>query len=102
MIQATASGSNLEGQITVIQKVLEDRRKVTDELNKAIRAATPAIWVASIVIPGVFVATMLLDDNARKFWFTSFASWVCLGVVLAFYTLGVWLSKKLVDNIKNL
>lgn len=102
MIQATGSGTNLENQITVIQKVLDARRKVSDELAKAVRSATPAIWVASFVIPAVFIATLFLDPGAKAFWFTDILSWAALIAVVALYGVGVWMSKKLVDSIKNL
>lgn len=102
MIQATGTGANLEDQLTVIQNVLEARRKVSDELSKAIRSATPAIWVASFVIPITFVVTYMMDTNASKFWFTDIISWAALGAVGILYLAGIWLSKKLVDNIKNL
>lgn len=102
MIQATATGANLESQITVIQHVLEARRKVSDELAKAIRSAMPAIYIASVVIPGAFIFSLFFDTNAANFWFKEPISWAALAGVVAFYTVGVWLSKKLVDNIKNL
>lgn len=102
MIQANSSGANLEGQITVIQHVLEARRKVSDELAKAVRSAMPAIWIASVVIPGAFLFSLFADRNAANFWFKEPLSWAALAAVVLFYALGVWLSKKLVDNIKNL
>lgn len=102
MIQATTTGANLESQITVIQHVLEARRKVSDELAKAIRSAMPAIYIASVVIPGAFIFSLFFDANAANFWFKEPISWAALAGVVAFYTVGVWLSKKLVDNIKNL
>ena len=102
MIQATGTGANLENQITVIQKVLEARRKVSDELAKAVRSAMPAIWIASVVIPGAFIFSLMADTNAANFWFKDPLSWAALAGVVFFYGLGVWLSKKLVDNIRNL
>lgn len=102
MIQAANSGANLEGQITVIQNVLEARRKVSDELAKAARSAAPAIWVASVVIPGTFIGMYFMDPNARGFWFNDILSWAALAGVIFLYIIGVWMSKKLVDNIKNL
>lgn len=102
MIQASATGANLEKQITVIQEVLFARSKVTDELAKAVRSASPAIWVASFIIPAVFIGTLFIDPNAKLFWFKQPISWAGLATVALLYTFGVWMSKKLVDNIKNL
>lgn len=102
MIQASGTGTNLENQITVIQKVLEDRRKVSDELSKAVRSATPAIWVASVVLPAVFLATLFMDPSAKDFWFVDPLSYAALALVLLLYGGGVFLSKRMVDGIKNL
>lgn len=102
MIQASTSGANLEEQITIIQGVLESRQKVTDELDKAVRSAAPAIWVASFVIPAVFLGTLMIDAGAKAFWFKDPLSWAALVAVFLFYTFGVFMSKKLVDGIRNL
>lgn len=102
MIQASGTGTNLETQITVIQKVLEDRRKVSDELSKAVRSATPAIWVASFVLPAVFIATLIMDPTSKSFWFVDPLSYAALAMVLLLYGGGIFLSKRMVDGIKNL
>lgn len=102
MIQAADTGSSLEKQITVIQKVLESRRKVSDEITRSIRSATPVIWVSSFVIPGSLIFSYISDPNARNFWFKQPLSWAALGAVIILYLAGVWLVKKLVDGIKNL
>lgn len=102
MIQASASGANLENQITVIQKVLEARRKISDELAKATRSSSAAIWVATLVLPTTFVATLFLDANSAEFWFHGIISWVAFALIVILYFVGVLMCKKLVDNIKNL
>lgn len=101
MKQAAESGANMEQQITVIQDVLVQRQKVTNEIQQAVSAASPAIWLASITIPAVFVITTLFDSNAKAFWFKEPISWAILAVVIMLYALGIWLSRKFVDNIKN-
>jgi tight adherence protein B len=102
MIQAQASGTNLEDQIKTIQKVLEARRKLSDELNKAVRSAMPAIWVSSVVIPVAFLFTYFADPAAQAFWFVDPISWIAIGAVVVLYAVGVFLSKKLIDSIRNL
>lgn len=102
MIQASSAGANIEAQITTIQKVLKARSEVSDALNKAIKSVQPSIWIASVVIPGVFVVTYLADPNSRAFWFVVPFSWIALGAVGALWGLGIWMSKRLVDSIKNI
>lgn len=102
MIQANKAGANIEAQITTIQKVLKARSEVSDALNKAIKSVQPSIWIASIVIPGVFVVTYMMDPNSREFWFIHPFSWIALSGIIGLWALGIWLSKKLVDSIKNI
>lgn len=102
LIQAAGTGTNLEDQITVIQGVLDSRREVSSELAKAVSSATPAIWVASIIIPVMFVSTIVLNPESQKFWFHGVFSWVCFILVVVIYGIGIYFSKRLVDNIKNL
>lgn len=102
MIQASNAGANIEAQITTIQKVLKARSEVSDALNKAVKSVQPSMWIASIVIPGTFVATYLMDPNSRDFWFITPMSWIALAAVGILWGAGIWLSKKLVDSIKNI
>lgn len=102
MIQASAAGANLEAQITKIQEVLEARREVSDTLSKAVKSVQPSIWIASIVIPGTFMATYFMDPNAIDFWFIHPLSWAGLAGIGILWGTGVWGSKKLVDSIKNI
>lgn len=102
MIQATASGANLEPQIETIQNVLDARREVTDEVNKAARSASPAIWASSIAIPGAFIAIFFGDPTASAFWFVNPISWALLAVIGGLWGLGVWLSRRMVSSIRNI
>lgn len=102
MIQATASGANLEPQIETIQSVLDARREVTDEINKAARSASPAIWASSIAIPGAFIAIFFGDPNAANFWFVNPISWAFLAVIAGLWGLGVWLARRMVSSIRNI
>lgn len=101
MIQATTSGSNLEHQLDSIQRVLESRRKVSSEINKAVQSAMPAMWVSSLAIPILFIASYLQSATAREFWFTDPISYIVLIGVGILYGASMWLVKGQVDKIKN-
>lgn len=101
MIQATTSGSNLEHQLDSIQRVLDSRRKVTSEINKAVKAAQPAMWVSTIAIPFLFIVSYMQSATAREFWFNDPISYVVLVAVLVLYGASMWLVKGQVDKIKN-
>lgn len=102
IIQAADSGANMEDQLNTIKGILDSRRQVTNEITKAVKAVSPALWVSSIAIPGLFVAMYIIDAQAKAFWFVDPLSWAGLGTVGLLYGFGVMITKKLVDNIKNI
>lgn len=102
MIQASSSGANMEEQLVTIQRVIEARRKVADEIEKAVKTTQPAIWLSSFVIPGLFLASYFIDRSAQAFWFKDPFSWIALGVVIGLYLLGIFLVKKAVNKIRDL
>lgn len=101
MLQAVASGTNLEKQLTVIQAQLTHRRRINAELNKAVKSATPALWVATFTLPGFFIFTLLFSPSAKEFWFKDPLSYAVFAIVVALYLASVFFSKRLVDKIKN-
>lgn len=102
MIQATSSGANLENQLDSIQNVLKARREVEDEINQAVQSATPAMWIASLAIPGVFLASIILDSSAREFWLTQPIAWGILAVVAVLYGVSMYMVRGQVEKIKNI
>lgn len=102
MIQATNSGANLEGQIVTIQKVLDQRQIITDEINKAAKSASPSMWAASIAIPATFIALFFGDANAQSFWFVNPISWALFALIIGLWIAGILLSRRLVTNIRNM
>lgn len=102
MIQATSSGANLIDQLDSIQTVLEARRKVEDEINQAVQSAIPAMWIASLAIPGVFLGSVLLDDSAREFWLTQPIAWAILVGVAILYGISMFLVRGQIEKIKNI
>lgn len=102
MIQASFTGANLEQQITTVQSVLDNRRKLTAEREKAVKSVMPSIYVSTFVLPGTFIAMYFLNSGVRDFWFHGIISWIALAVIIGLYVAGVWFSKMLVDNIRKL
>lgn len=102
ILQAVATGANLEGQIDTIQRVLEERQKVNDELNRAVSSATPSMYIASIAIPAVFFATYFMNEATRDYWFVHPTSWLALIGVVLLWVLGMFMSKKQIDKIREL
>lgn len=103
LIQASETGqTSIEGQLTKIQEVLDSRRKVNDEIARAVRSAMPAIGISATVTPATFFIIYITNPTAQEFWFVEPLSWVALIAVGVLYAVGLWMSKRMVDNVKNI
>jgi tight adherence protein B len=102
MKQASGTGSTLEDQLTVIQKVISDKKKASDEQKKAARNGIVSIWVSAAVTPISFIGLYFMNADAQRFWFVEPVSWAALAIVGLLYALGIMGTRKLVNNIKDL
>jgi Flp pilus assembly protein TadB len=102
LIQAAATGSNIEPQIITIQHTIEQRKKASDEVTKAVKATLPSIYVASFAIPVSLFGAYLLAPDAKQFWFHKAASWVVLLIVGVLWGAGLFFTRKMVNKIRNL
>lgn len=99
---AASYGANLEAHIDIIQETLVERQKLSNKLASASKQATPSIVVSSIIIPGLFLFTYFSSPDAQDFWFVTPVSWIAFIFVAGLYGGGVFMSKKMVDNIKKI
>lgn len=102
MIQAASSGASMTMQIDNIQKVLEERRRVSSEIDKAVKSVAPAMWLAGLVIPIMFVVSYFIDGAAQDFWFSTLMGWAGFGTVIALYVAGLIITKNQVDKVRNI
>lgn len=102
MIQASTSGSSMIMQLDNIQKVLEARREVANEIDVAVKAVSPALWLAGLVIPVMFVVSYFMDTAARGFWFQGTVAWIGFFAVVALYIIGLIMTKNQVDKVRNI
>lgn len=102
MIQAASSGASMTMQIDNIQKVLEERRRVSSEIDKAVKSVAPAMWLAGLVIPIMFVVSYFIDGAAQDFWFSTLLGWAGFGIVIALYVAGLVITKNQVDKVRNI
>lgn len=102
MIQAASSGASMTMQIDNIQKVLEERRRVSSEIDKAVKSVAPAMWLAGLVIPIMFVVSYFIDGAAQDFWFSTLLGWAGFGIVIALYVAGLIITKNQVDKVRNI
>lgn len=102
MIQASISGSSMIMQIDNIQKVLEERRKVASEIDTSVKAVSPALWLAGLVIPVMFFVSYFLDSSAQDFWFKTGLSWIGFFGIVGLYVAGLIMTKNQVNKVRNI
>lgn len=80
---ASASGSNIEEQIEVIEEIIKDKQKIERKKKLGINENKPLFYIAAAFVPISFVGSYLLSDMHRTYWFTTPASYlILLGVVI--------------------
>lgn len=102
MIQASSTGTSLEKQIDTIQHVVVEQQKISDEIGKAVRTSNITMGFATFVIPGTFIATYLIDPTVRDFWFVHPLSWIALIGAVGLYVVGMFFTRKFVNDVKKL
>lgn len=99
---ASMYGADLEKQIDVIQNVLAERQKIAGKMATAARSARPAMFVSSLIIPGMFFFIYLFYEQAQDFWFVDPLSYIALILIILLYAAGIWFTKMMVDGIKKM
>ena len=95
-------GSNLENQITIIEKLIVDKQELDTKLESAVTENKPLIYVSSICIPGLFIFMYFLNTQARLFWFKTLLSWFLLFIIAIVFALGMWLANRVVNNVRKM
>lgn len=95
-------GKDLTEELEIISDVVDKRMEVSRHLKTAVSSIMPTVWVATIMLPGLFLYTYIAQPISRQFWFHGFLSWIVLFVIIGLYALGMWTCKHLIDKIKAL
>lgn len=102
IVLVNESGKDMNEQLGIIQDIVDSRMEVERHLKQAIAQVMPTIYVATALIPFMFLYTYITQPIAKQFWFHSILSWIVLLVVIGIYILGIWFAKHQVDNIRKL
>ena len=94
-------GANLEEQITNIEEMVEANKELDRQLDKAISENTPLLYVASALIPGLFMIMYIMNETVRDFWFKNFISWVAFFVIIGIFGIGVFFSNRVINKAKK-
>lgn len=102
IVLVNESGKDINEQLGIIQDIVDARMEVERHLKQAIAQVMPTIYVATALIPFMFLYTYITQPIAKQFWFHSIMSWIVFLVVVGIYALGIWFAKHQVDNIRKL
>lgn len=97
---ASASGSNIENQLEIIEEIIEDKQAIERKKKLGINENRPLFIVSALFVPISFVGSYFLSEMHRAYWFQSTASWVVLiGIIItmAIASYATWKIIKRVD-----
>lgn len=100
MIQATKSGSGIISQIDNIQRVMQMRREVAQEIHQAVKKAMSTIVGAFVIIPGMFLFS--LTQDASNYYFEHPMSYLTTGVAIIIFTGTMLKIRKSINDVKAL
>lgn len=98
---AIKSGTNLDPLIAIIQNIVVQRNRIANALAAAVAQAQPAIWVTGVMIPAALIWSFYSSPENMAFWTSFPMGIICLGIVAAFYALGMFLVRKQIEKVKK-
>lgn len=99
---STEVGANLEEQIEVIEKMIQDRQALTRKMDSAVAENMPILYVAGAAIPFLFIYMYFTNEQVRAFWFHSLLSWVVFVLIFIVCGIGGWAGNKVIKSVRNM
>lgn len=94
-------GANLEGQLTIIEEMMEANRDLNSQMDKAVADNKPLLYVSAAVLPIIFIFMYMTNEATRNFWFKNVISWVVFIFVIVLYGGAVFLSNKFIKDLEE-
>lgn len=98
---ASASGSNIEKQIDIIEEIIEDKQFLARKKRLGINENKSLFVAASLFIPGAFVGSYFMSDMHRDFWFDSTFSWIVLVSVVVIMSISIFATWKIIQKVED-
>lgn len=99
---STIVGSNLEEQITIIEKMISDKQELSRKIDSAVAQNTPILYVIAVAIPFLFVFMYWKDASVRAFWFHSLISWVLFFLVFIICGVGIYVGNRIIQSVRKM
>lgn len=96
---ASASGSNIENQIEIIEDIIEDKQAIERKKKLGINENRPLFIVSSVFIPVSFIGSYLMSDMHRDYWFSTPMSWLLLIGVLIAMLISTYATWKVIQKV---
>lgn len=97
---AVQSGSDLDPQLEIIQKIMVQRTRITQRLAAAVAEVTPSIWVSALIIPFGLGWSLYSSETNRDFWMSGMGI-ICLAIIAVLYVAGMFISRRFVRSVEN-
>lgn len=97
---AIQSGSDLDPQLKVIEDMMSQRSRLAQKLASAVAEVQPSIYLSAVFVPAGFIYSYVSSEVNREFW-GSFLGILALAAVAVLYVAGLFLTRKIVNNVEN-
>lgn len=96
---ASASGSNIEEQIEIIEDIIKSKQIIERKKRLGVNENKPLFYVAALMIPASFVGTYLISDLHKDYWFSTPTSYLILLGIVIVMGLSSWLTWKVIQRV---
>lgn len=97
---ASASGSNIEPQIEIIEEIIEDKQIMERKKRLGVNENKPLFLVAGLFVPISFIGSYFLSEIHRDFWFKTNLSWFVIFGVLFITIISIYATWKIIQKIE--
>lgn len=97
---AIQSGSDLDPQLKIIEEIMGQRARLAQKLAAAVAEVQPSIYLSAVFVPAGFIYSYVSSEVNREFW-GSFLGILFIGAVALLYVAGLFLTRKIVNNVEN-
>lgn len=97
---ASASGSNIEPQIEIIEEIIEAKQVMERKKKLGVNENKPLFIVAGLFVPISFFGSYSMSEMHRDFWFNSTLSWLIILGIVILTAISVFATWKIIEKVE--
>lgn len=97
---ASASGSNIEEQIEIIEEIIQDKQRIERKKKLGVNENKPLFFVAAAFVPISFFGSYFLSDMHKNYWFSTTTSYLILIGIIILMALSSWATWKIIQKVE--